>query len=58
MWQGVSKISHEYQKGFKQRRSNMTMTLLLADPFRYQGQESKVVYEFLVGRSKDTNDCT
>ena len=44
---GVSKISHEYQKGFKQRRSNMTMTLLLADPFRYQGQESKVVYEFL-----------
>lgn len=45
---GLSKISHEYQKGFKQRRSNMTIHLLLADPFRYQGQESKVVYDFPV----------
>lgn len=44
---GISKIAHEYQKGFKQRRSNITVTLLLADPFRYEGQESKAVYDFL-----------
>lgn len=44
---GVSKISHEYQKGFKQRMSKITVSLLLADPFRYQGQETKVVYDFL-----------
>ena len=43
---GVSKIAHEYQKGFKQRRSNLTISLLLADPFRYQGQESNAVYDF------------
>lgn len=49
---GVSKIAHEYQKGFKQRRSNITVSLLLADPFRYQGQESKVVYDFPVEVTK------
>lgn len=43
---GLSKIGHKYQKGFKQRMSTITVSLLLGDPFRYQGQESKVVYEF------------
>lgn len=43
---GVSKITQEYEKGFKQRWSHITVSLLLADPFRYQGQESLVVYDF------------
>lgn len=43
---GVSKIAHEYQKGFRQRMSSVTVRLLLADPFRYQGQDSKIVYDF------------
>ena len=43
---GISKITHEYENGFKQRWSNITVSLLLADPFRYQAQESLVVYEF------------
>lgn len=32
---GLSKIKHKYQKGFKQRWSNIEVSLLLADPFRY-----------------------
>ena len=32
---GLSNIKHKYQKGFKQRWSNVTVSLLLADPFRY-----------------------
>lgn len=32
---GVSKIKHKYQKGFKQRWSDIEIALLLADPFRY-----------------------
>lgn len=43
---GISKITHEYEKGFKQRWSNISVSLLLSDPFRYQGQESLVVYDF------------
>ena len=43
---GISKITHEYEKGFKQRWSNITVSLLLADPFRYEAQESLVVYDF------------
>lgn len=42
----ISKITHDYVNGFKQRWSNITVSLLLADPFRYQGQESLVVYDF------------
>ncbi len=30
-----SKVKHEFEKGFKQRWSNITVSLLLADPFRY-----------------------
>lgn len=43
---GISKIAHKFQKGFKQRWSTITVSLLLADPFRYEAQESKVVYTF------------
>ena len=43
---GVSKFSHEYVKGYKQRRSTVKVSLLLADPFRYQGQETEVVQIF------------
>lgn len=43
---GISKITHDYIKGFRQRWSNITVSLLLSDPFRYQGQESIVIYEF------------
>lgn len=32
---GVSKIKHKYQKGFKQRWSDIEIALLLAEPFRY-----------------------
>lgn len=43
---GISKITHEYENGFKQRWSHITVSLLLADPFRYEGQESLVTYDF------------
>lgn len=43
---GLSKIKHKFQKGFKQRWSNVTVSLLLADPFRYEAQESTVSYRF------------
>lgn len=43
---GLSKIKHKFQKAFKQRWSSITVSLLLADPFRYEVQESKVVYNF------------
>lgn len=43
---GLSKIKQKFQKSFKQRWSSITVSLLLADPFRYEAQESKVVYEF------------
>lgn len=32
---GASKIKHKYQKGFKQRWSDIEISLLLAEPFRY-----------------------
>lgn len=43
---GLSKIKHKFMDGFKQRWSEITVSLLLADPFRYEGRESKVTYEF------------
>ena len=43
---GLSKITHKWVKGFKQRRSEITVNLLLADPFRYEAQESKVTFVF------------
>ena len=43
---GLSKIKHKFQEGFKQRWSDITVSLLLEEPFRYKAQESKVVYEF------------
>lgn len=43
---GVDKIKHEFQKGFKQRKSRITVNLLLADPFRYATQETAVTFEF------------
>lgn len=43
---GINKITHEYEKGFKQRWSNISVSLLLADPFRYEGQKSLIAYDF------------
>lgn len=42
----LSKIKHKFEKGFKQRWSIITISLLLSDPFRYEAQESKVVFTF------------
>lgn len=39
---GLSKIKHKYQKGFKQRWSNITVSLLLADPFRYASSKTTI----------------
>lgn len=38
---GAPEIKQKYRKGFKQRWSEIDITLLLADPFRYAVQESK-----------------
>lgn len=43
---GVSKIKHKFQKGFKQRWSNVTVSLLLADPFRYATNKVTIQCEF------------
>lgn len=43
---GLSKIAHKWVKGYKQRWSEITISLLLADPFRYEAQESKVTFVF------------
>ncbi|MEG0798694.1 MAG: phage tail family protein [Acidaminococcaceae bacterium] len=43
---GLSKIKHKYQKGFKQRWSNVDVSLLLADPFRYAKAATGVVKIF------------
>ena len=43
---GVSKITHKYQKGFQQRWSEITVSLLLADPFRYEGHTTKITKVF------------
>lgn len=43
---GLSKIAHKWVKGFKQRWSEITISLLLADPFRYEAQESKETFLF------------
>ena len=48
---GVSKITHKYQKGYKQRWSQITVSLLLADPFRYEGRPTRVV-------KVEKGDCT
>ena len=49
---GVSKFSHEYIKGFRQRMSEVKVTLLLADPFRYQGQETEVIFDYDIAQSR------
>ncbi len=43
---GISKIKQDFQKGFKQRWSEITVTLLLSDPFRYEAQESTAEFLF------------
>lgn len=43
---GISKMRHQYQKAFKQRWSSITASLLLADPFRYEAQETKAIFNF------------
>jgi hypothetical protein len=49
---GLSKIAHKYQSSFKQRMSIITVSLLLADPFRYEANESKVAYSFSKGATE------
>jgi Phage tail protein. len=39
---GISKIKHQFEKGFKQRWSNVVVSLLLADPFRYATVETTI----------------
>lgn len=39
--EGLKQIKHKYLKGFKQRRSEIDVVLLLADPFRYATQPSE-----------------
>lgn len=39
---GISKIKHQFEKGFKQRWSNVVVSLLLADPFRYSAIETTI----------------
>lgn len=43
---GVSRIKHKYVKGFKQRWSQITVTVMLADPFRYAVQPTTIIYDF------------
>lgn len=43
---GVQKIKQKYIKSFKQRMSDITFTLLLADPFRYAAQPAEYKYIF------------
>lgn len=47
---GVSKIKHKFQKGFKQRWSNVTVSLLLADPFRYAVDVTEVVTDYEIAQ--------
>lgn len=43
----ISKITHEYENGFKQRWSNITVSLLLADPFRYDVTQTVITTNFI-----------
>lgn len=43
---GIASIKHKYQKGFKGRFSDITVTLLLADPFRYESVASTDTFLF------------
>lgn len=43
---GISKIKHSFKDGFKQRWSDITVTLLLADPFRYEAQTAEQEFAF------------
>lgn len=43
---GISKIKHSFQDGYKQRWSEITVTLLLADPFRYEAQSAEQEFVF------------
>jgi hypothetical protein len=39
----LAEIKHKYIKGFRQRRSDIDISLLLADPFRYAAQSSRLL---------------
>lgn len=49
---GLSKIKHKFQKGFKQRWSNVTVSLLLADPFRYAVAQTVIRKSYAVDQEK------
>lgn len=44
---GISKLKHKYQKGFKQRWSEIEISLLLADPFRYATEQTVITTDFI-----------
>lgn len=49
---GISKFKSKYQKGYKQRWSNITVTLLLADPFRYATSQTVISKSYKVAQTK------
>ena len=51
---GCSKMDAKELKGFKQRRAEVTVTLLLADPFRYATVPTKVTNEYAEAVIEDT----
>lgn len=42
----ISKIKHKFEKGFKQCWSNVTVSLLLADPFRYASNKTVITKNY------------
>lgn len=49
---GISKIKHKFEKGFKQRWSNVTVSLLLADPFRYATSQTVIANTYVEAQSE------
>lgn len=49
----ISKIKHKFEKGFKQCWSNVTISLLLADPFRYASNQTVITQNY----SSDQTDA-
>lgn len=43
---GISKLKQSYEKGYKQRYSNITVSLLLADPFRYASSPTVITQNY------------
>ncbi|MHC1714947.1 MAG: phage tail protein [Acidaminococcaceae bacterium] len=48
---GISKLKQSYEKGYKQRLSNITVSLLLADPFRYAASQTVVTKNYAANQT-------